>query len=305
MTRTPFSVPDNFRRCMRELYGEAGLEWLNRLPAILDECERRWDLAVGPPFAPLSYNYVAPATRADGVATVLKVGFPCRELRTEIEALQLFDGRGSARLLEVDREQGALLLERLQPGTPLSPLADDEAATAIAAALMRQLWRPAPAEHSFPTVADWARGMERLRAEFGGGTGPFPAARVEEAEALFGELLGSMGEPALLHGDLHPGNILAAERQPWLAIDPKGLVGEPAYEAGVLLRELDPGGPDAGRILRRRIDQLSEALGIDRERLRGWGLAQAVLSAWWSFEDHGHGWESAIACAELLAGLEM
>ena len=56
MTRTPFSVPDNFRRCMRELYGEAGLEWLNRLPAILDECERRWDLAVGPPFAPLSYN---------------------------------------------------------------------------------------------------------------------------------------------------------------------------------------------------------------------------------------------------------
>src|SRR5437016_893861 len=99
---------------MVELYGAAGAAWLERLPAILAECAGRWAVTVGPPFG-LSYNYVAPAVRADGAAAVLKVGFPCRELMTEMAALQLFDGRGIARLLEVDPDQGALLLERLEP----------------------------------------------------------------------------------------------------------------------------------------------------------------------------------------------
>jgi streptomycin 6-kinase len=119
-------------------------------------------------------------------------------------------------------------------------------------------------------------------------------------------LLASAGEPALLHGDLHHGNILADGPAAWRAIDPKGLVGEPAYEAGALLRNPLPellAWPDPRRILSRRLDVLAGALGFDRARLRDWGFAQAVLSGWWSFEDHGHGWEPAIACAELLAGV--
>jgi streptomycin 6-kinase len=290
---------------MVELYGEAGAAWLERLPALLAGCTERWAVTVGPPF-PLSYNYVAPAVRADGSAAVLKVGYPCRELVTEIAALRLFDGRGIARLLEVDPDQGALLLERLQPGTPLDAADDDEAATAIAADVMRRLWRPAPAEHAFPTTADWARGFQRLRAQFDGGTGPFPTRLVEQAETLFGELLASGGEPALLHGDLHHGNILTDSPASWRAIDPKGLVGEPAYEAGALLRNPLPdllAWPDPRRTLARRLDLLAESLDFDRTRLRDWGFAQAVLSAWWSFEDHGHGWEPAIACAELLAAV--
>src|SRR5207244_12927321 len=119
------------------------------------------------------------------------------------------------------------------------------------------------------------------------------------------DLLASMSEPALLHGDLHYGNILADGPHSWRAIDPKGLVGEPAYEVGAVLLNEIPAGAAAAPILARRVDQLAEALGFDRARPRGWGLAQAVLSAWWSFEDHGHGWEPAITCAELLAGLEM
>jgi streptomycin 6-kinase len=300
-------IPDNFVRTMIELNGEEGEAWLGQLPAILAECERRWSLTVGPPFA-LSYNYVAPAVRADGTAVVLKVGFPSRELQTEIEALRLYDGHGIVQLLDVDRERGALLLERLTPGTPLASITDDERATSIAAQVMRQLWRPVPAEHLFPSVADWAAGLRRLRDHFDGGTGPFPTALVEEAETLFADLLGSMAQPVLLHGDLHHENILAAERQPWLALDPKGLVGEPAYEVGALLRNQLPEPPTPTRtahILARRIDQLAEELGFDRERLRGWGLAQAVLSAWWSYEDHGYGWEGAIACAEHLAGLNV
>ncbi len=299
-------VPHDLSQTIVELYGTEGVEWLERLPSLIADCERRWSLTVMPPFEPLSYNYAAPAVRLDGAAVVLKVGVPNPELLTEIEALALYDGRGIVRLLDADRQQGILLLERLRPGTPLLSLADDERETSIAGQVMRQLWRPVPPEHPFPTVARWAAGLERLRACFDGGAGPFPGILVETAEALFAELIGSMAEPVLLHGDLHHENILAAERQPWLALDPKGLVGEPAYEVGALLRNPLPElltWPQPERILGRRVDQLAGDLGFDRTRLVGWGLAQAVLSAWWSFEDHGHGWEPAIACAELLAGL--
>jgi streptomycin 6-kinase len=281
-----------------------GAEWLSRLPSIVAECERRWSLRVGPPFAEPSYNYVAPAVRGDGMPAVLKVCPANREFFTEAEALKLFDGRGAVRLLEAHLEQGALLLERLEPGTPLARLTDDEEVTAIAVQVMRRLWRPVPAGHPFPSVADWAGGLGRLRERFGGGSGPFPAMLVEEAERLFAELIGSAAELRLLHGDLHHGNILAGQRRPWLAIDPKGLVGEPAYETGALLRNPLPrllAAPRPELILARRVDQLAEELGFDRARLQGWGVAQAVLAAWWALEDHGHGWEPFIACAELLA----
>ncbi|MCJ7533681.1 MAG: aminoglycoside phosphotransferase family protein [Anaerolineales bacterium] len=297
-------IPPNFARTQVELYGTAGAEWLKRLPILIAECEQRWSLTIGAPFEPLSYNYVAPAVRANGIDVVLKVGFPNPELLSEIEALRIFDGRGIVRLLDGARAQGVMLLERLKPGTPLSSSMDDQRATSIAVQVMRQLWRPAPFEHSFPTVEKWAAGLKRLRQRFNGGTSPLPAHLVEEAERLFGELIGSMDEAALLHGDLHHDNILAAERQPWLALDPKGLVGEQAYEVGALLRNQLPQDlktPQASRILRRRIDQFAEELGFDRQRLRAWGLAQAVLSAWWSIEDHGYGWEQAMACAELLS----
>jgi streptomycin 6-kinase len=171
---------------------------------------------------------------------------------------------------------------------------------------MRQLWRPAPADYPFPTVAKWAGGMQRLRAQFDGGIGPFPKRLVELAERLFAELLASQAEPVLLHGDLHHDNILSAQRQPWLALDPQGVVGEPAYEVGALLRNPMPhllAMPDFKGVQARRVDQLSEALGFDRERIVGWGVAQAVLSGWWSIEDHGAGWEPSLACAEVLAEL--
>jgi len=293
-----YPIPDSFARHMVELEAEAGAAWVRELPALLERIAQRWSLTLLPPFD-LSYNYVAPAVRADGSKVVLKVGMLNSELLSEIAALRLYDGQGMVRLLAAEPEKGVMLLERIEPGTPLVNL-DDELATSIAAQLMRQLWRPLPPDHPFSTVADWAAGLQRLRAEFGGGTGPFPRHLVEMAESLFAQLLASMAEPVLLHGDLHHWNILSAERQPWLALDPKGIVGEPAYEVGALLRN-----PDLmpRQVQKRRVDQLAAELGFDRERILGWGFAQAVLSAWWSYEDEGYGWESALACAEILASL--
>jgi len=257
------TVPDNLARTTVELYGAAGVEWLSHLPSLLAACAERWGLTILPPFANLSYNYVAPAVRAGGTEVVLKAGVPNPELRTEIEALWLFAGQGSVLLLEADAELGLLLLERLRPGTPLVFLADDREATSVAAGVMRQLWRPAPALHPFPTAARWAAGLLRLRRQLGGGTGPFPRVLVERAEGLFAKLIASSAEPVLLHGDLHHKNILRAGRQPWLAVDPKGLVGEPAYEVGALLRNPYPQilqEPQVEDILARRADQLAEEL---------------------------------------------
>jgi streptomycin 6-kinase len=301
-------LASEFARTTVSLYGDEGVEWLDRLPALIEEYERRWSITVGPPLDGLSYNYVAPAVGGDGRALIFKLGVPHPELLNEMEALRIYGGRGCVQLLAADREDGALLLERLEPGTPLRAYTDDdERATAIAAGVMRRLWRPVPSEHSFPSVARWAAGLGRLRRRFDGATGPLPSALVERAEDLFRALIASMAEPVLLHGDLHHENILAAEREPWLSIDPKGVVGEPAYETGALLRNPFPEiltMPQRGKRLARRVDQLAEELGFERARILGWALAQAVLSAWWCIEDNVPCWEGAIACAELLAELE-
>jgi streptomycin 6-kinase len=302
-------LPERFRRTVRSTWGEPGAQWLVGLPALLEECARRWSLTLAPPFPNLTFHYVAPAVRADGTEAVLKAGVPNKELRSEAAALRVFDGRGSVRLLDSDPDRGLLLLERLRPGAVLTALADeahDDEATTIAASVMRGLWRPAPPGHDFPTVADWGESFARLRARFGGGTGPLPAAQVERAETLFAELLASSAPPVLLHGDLHHDNILSAQRQPWLAIDPKGVVGEPAYEVGALLRNLWPErhtNQNPARMLERRAHRLAEELGIDPVRVRDWAVAQAVLSAVWGVEDSDDGWEGALANADILAAI--
>lgn len=293
---------DAFRRTIIELYGESGNIWLDRLPSLLTTLAETWSLTVLPPFPNLTYNYVAPAMQEDGESVILKVGVPNPELTTEIAALRLFDGHGCARLLASDATLGALLIERLLPGTPLRDLEPDDQAVLIAAEVMQRIWRPAPDDHPFPTTTTWGEGFARMRRAFDGGSGPFPPALADAAERLYAELDASSATPVVLHGDLHQENVLAAQRAPWLAIDPKGVVGEPAYEVGALLRNPPPWHTpnELVRIMARRVDLLTEALGFERERVAGWGLAQAVLSAWWSYKDHGHGWEEAIACAQAL-----
>lgn len=296
-------IPEDFARIQTSLHGDAGAAWLDRLPTLTEEFEERWSMSVSPPFPNLSYNWVAPALRESGTPAVLKLSFPGeKEFGAEAAALEVFAGGGICRLLELDLDKGAMLLERLEPGTPLTTLRSDEEATATAAGVMKKLWRPAPAGHAFPTVSDWARGFGRLRRRFGGGAGPMPARLVEEAESLFADLLASQGEPLLLHGDLHQENILKADRESWLAIDPKGVVGEAAYDTAALLHNPAEAltAPNPKRLLERRLDVLSGELGLDRSRLRAWGLAQAVLAAYWTLEDGGSVWDEALIFARLL-----
>jgi streptomycin 6-kinase len=187
---------------------------------------------------------------------------------------------------------------------PLSTLEDDEQATTIAASVMRRIWRPVREPHGFPTVADWGRGFARHLSLYGDAS-PIPRGLFERGRALYHELAASAAPPVLLHGDLHHDNILSATREPWLAVDPKGLMGEPAYETGAFLRNPHKrlaALPDARSLLARRIALLAEALEIERARIHGWGLATAVLSACWTFEDGPDGDASiALGVASALA----
>ena len=205
-----FELPDQFVRTQIEVHGDRGQAWVDRLPAILEACASEWDLTIDPPFPRLSYHYAALATRADGTPAVVKACAPTGEFTLESAALRVCHGRGAATLIAANQEHEVMLLERCSPGTVLLDVEDDGEATSIAADIMRQLWRPVPPTHPFPSVVEWGEGFDRLRRRFDGGAGPFPAALVEEATRLFGDLCDSAAPPVVLHGDLHHMNILAA-----------------------------------------------------------------------------------------------
>jgi streptomycin 6-kinase len=277
--------------------------WAAGLLDLVAQCAARWSLVLEPPFPDLSYHFAAPVRQSDGSLAVLKLRPVNAEFEAEVAALTHFDGEGAVRLLAVDRDCGALLLERAAPGTPLLDAMDESGRTNVIATILCQLWRPAPLDSPMPMVADWARGLDGLRDRYGGATGPLPAQLVQQAEGLFADLLASSAPPVLLHGDLHHWNVLAAERQSWLGIDPAGVIGEPAFDTGAYLRNPRPQllhEPQPHRILAHRIAQLAEQLSLDRQRIQGWAVAQAVLSACWHLEDHDDGWEFSIACAEYL-----
>ena len=281
------SLPGAIEKTIVTMHGEDGQRWLDDLPRRIAVYEARWDLQVGQPFANLSYNYVASASGLNGVPAVLKICYGGPEVETEMAALRLANGEGMVRLLQEDPAGHAMLLQRAAPGDMLIDHPDDEEATRIAAGVMVAVWRPAPADHPFPTVADWGRGFERMRQRYGGGTGPLPPELTGRAERLFADLVATSAEPVVLHGDLHHHNILR-DRDHWLAIDPKGIVGEPAYEIGALMRNrLPPMADDAGAtdILARRIRIVADVTGLDADRMRQWTIAQALLSVWWSVED--------------------
>ncbi|MBT7073250.1 MAG: aminoglycoside resistance protein [Anaerolineae bacterium] len=322
----------SFRQTTLALYGDAGRTWLNALPSLLTRYAQEWDLTLEAPFENLSYNYAAPARRADGSDAVIKVGFPNDELRTEIAALRHFDGPGMVRLLEADEGNCAMLLERIFPGETLWDV-DDEQATALLLNVMPQLWKPYLGEYPFPSTVDWARGFARLRKRYGDGTGSLDRYLVEKAENLFFDLLASSEEPVLLHGDLHHDNVLStydsarrattrrsslitektassqkhAPRRIVLAIDPKGVLGEPCYDVGAFLRNPLPAllqKENPRGLMQRRVDMIVERLGFDRQRVVGWGFAQAVLSAIWCDEDGVDGAQRTMKVAEIFQSIQ-
>jgi streptomycin 6-kinase len=267
---------------------------------LVDELAARWSLTLEPHFPGIAYNYVAPATCADGTAAVLKVSRHVDETRNEIAALRLWDGDGAARLLAAEEDSGALLMERLMPGTMLSEVAaaDDDSATLIAAEMLRRLWRPVPVGHGLRSLASWTAAFERNREALWYGCGDFPAALFRHADALRHDLLATTDAETVLHGDMHHFNVLRAERVEWLAIDPKGLAGDRCFDVCQFMRNPIPFVIPVD-LIRRRLDIFCDELGLDRERTKAWCVVHAVLDACWDFED-GTPVQRAVAYAEKM-----
>jgi len=230
---------------------------------------------------------------------VLKVSRHVDDTRNEIAALRLWDGEGASRLLEADPESGALLIERLDPGTMLVEVAesDDDAATAITAGVLRRLWRPVPDgpdSGGLRPLERWCDAFDGNRAALSRGDGGFPAGLFQRADALRRDLLASTGPPLVLHGDMHHYNVLRSQRDPWLAIDPKGLAGDRCFDVCQFFR--NPVRVPLA-VKRRRLDIFCAELGLERTRTKAWCLVHAMLDACWHYED-GTSWRSAVALAE-------
>ena len=153
-------------------------------------------------------------------------------------------------------------------------------------------------------MVDWFDGLKKLRLMFNGRTGPLDEKLIERVENSVKDFFIENHNPVLMHGDFHHFNILSSERG-WLVIDAKGIIGPAGYEVGPFM--MNPWGSllksdQVKAVIKRRIDILHEQLGWERERIREWSLAHAVLSAWWSIEDNT-GWEYAAGFAELVASL--
>lgn len=267
--------------------GEAGREWLALLPARVAGLLADWRLGVERVVAAGGQISMIVLVRdEDGEPAVLKVGMVNRETEHEHAALAHWGGRGAVRLLRADPAQGAMLLERLRADVSLRSLAEPKALLEAEGVLQR-LWVPPAEGHPFRSVADTTGELAGLLRERREAAYAADAAElIDQALAAQAELAGSAGavETVLLHGDYHQGNVLAGERMPWLAIDPKPLVGERAFDLAWLARDrlsTLAAQPGSRTTARRRIAKLADALEVDAERLRGWAVFRAVEAGVW------------------------
>jgi len=290
-------VPDGLNWLTGVVGGSA---WLSELPRLVAGCVGDWRLTVETPIQHTGVSWVAYAELPDGTPAVLKLGFPDEESEHEANALELWAGRGAVRLYAYDGARHGMLLERCVPGAQLWKVPHDDAANHIAASVLRRLWRPASAAAPFRSLADLAeRWADELPVRYGRHGRPFPRRLLDEAISWCAELGGSQAELVVCHQDFHGGNVLG-EGDGWLAIDPKPLLGERAFDLASLLRDRRDqllSGPTPTRAMRRRLDLLSSELGVERERARGWGIVHALA---WGLADEGL-YAPNIACAELLA----
>src|SRR2546422_1420934 len=207
------------------------------------------------------------------------------------EVLKAFDGNGVVRVYE--QTPGAVLIERLKPGNSLVEMAlngKDEEATDILANVIQQMSSIESSKSAreswkaFKTVQDWGKGFDRFIAT---GDEQIPLELVEAGHHVFSQLCASQRGPRLLHGDLQHYNVLFDSNRGWVAIDPKGVVGELEYEIGAVLRNPFE-RPElflSRATIERRLKAFANKLNLDFERMLAWSFAQAVLSALWEIED--------------------
>ena len=279
-------LPDGVPRGLRDQawLGEQWQRWLNDLPRLAAEVVADWQLRPdGPPLHGFC-SLVVPVRTTAGRPAALKLGLPDDDTAQEHLALRHWAGRGAVELLRADPGRRALLLERLHT----EDLHEVEvlAACEIVADLYRRLHLPAPASLvTLPArVGGWLDALAALPRD-----APLPRRFVEQALGHGRDLVADEASSGVLvHGDLHYGNVLAADREPWLAIDPQPLSGDPHYEVAPLLWNRWDEAVASGDIrtaVRRRFHTVVDAAGLEEDRARAWVVVREVLNAQWALAD--------------------
>lgn len=275
------AIPEEFVQSTVDREGEAGAAWLSELPGIVEELLGRWACIPDGEVMHGGVGVIVPVRRRPEERAVLKVSFAHPGNVHEPEAFVAWGGRGAVLLHERDDKRFAMLLERAQPST-LAEVEDGDEVVTVAGRLNRRLAIPAPP--GLPRLREQAEAWEKqLRKDAEELPHALPRQVLDAAMATVREL-GRDQPDTLIHGDLHARNILRADREPWLAVDPKGFAGDPAYDAGTLLKsraltllEAD----DLGKAVHRVLDVFAEAAELDRERVQRWAQLHAVQTAFW------------------------
>jgi streptomycin 6-kinase len=260
--------------------------WLDRLPRLTRDLLDEWNLRVDGSAQYGNCALVVPVRPPDGAAAMLKVQFPHWEAETEHLALRIWDGNGAIRLLRADPRRFALLLERAQPRDLTT--VDEIEACEIVAASYKRLHVPAGPQFKLLSteVKRWSDELLALPT-----SAPVPRRYVEQAAALARDFAADPAcDGTLIHTDLHFENVLAAEREPWLVIDPKPLSGDPHYEVAPLIwnrwDEL-AAARDLRFALRRRFYAIIDTAGLDEDRARDWIIVRQLLNVLWTLKDAG------------------
>jgi streptomycin 6-kinase len=259
--------------------GEPGRAFIAGLPARVEEFVERWDLRVDGPAMHGMAALVLPVVRGDGTPAAVKFQILDEETEGEPVALRVWDGDGAVRLLDHDGATGTMLLERLDSGRMLDSMEDSRKAVLVIAELLARLTSE-PAPEGMRRLSDIAAGMlARVPSALAAVPCSADRALLADCAAAVREVAGEAGD-RLLHWDLHFENVLAAEREPWLSIDPKPLAGDPGFD----LKPAIDNRFDADEVV-WRFDAMSGVLGLDRERARAWTLGRVLQDSLWEIED--------------------
>ncbi|MGW3009959.1 aminoglycoside phosphotransferase family protein [Streptomyces sp. NPDC001219] len=284
-------------------FGEEGMAWIAGLSALAAESLERWELERDGAAGAGEASLVLPVLRKDGRRAVLKLQMPREETLAALIGLRTWDGAGMVRLLDHDPESSTMLLERLDGARTLASIEDDDMAMGILAGLQARLVR-VPAPPGLRSLGEIATEMlERVPRAVTALADPADRQRLRGWASAVAELVGEPGD-RMLHWDLHYDNVLAAEREPWLAIDPEPLSGDPGFDLWPALdsrwEEVVAKG-DTLRVVRRRFDLLTAALGLDRARATGWTLGRLLQNELWDIEGGATALApSSVALAESL-----
>lgn len=298
------NLPERFTKNTLDACGEAGKKWLDDLPQTVQTLSENWLLTVEKPFPNLSYNFVAPCICKNKSEAVLKIALPLNnpEIFNEAEFLRMAGGKGTVKLLEIDKNRRAILLEKLTPGKHLKEVfSREEAKTVeIAISVIRRILKKPPENSAFRQLEEWFNNFFEKAPKT-----VFPLEFLSKTSEFFEEL--NVAPKFLIHGDLHHENILSATREPFLAIDPKGIIGKVGYEIAVFLNNhlwWLAKEPNLREKLDNAVGKFSEAFEITPRDLRKWAFAQMILSAWWTFEENGADWQNELAFAAIWEGGE-